>query len=350
MDISRTPHGSTTTTFPAVTVSVAVTVAVAVSRSVTFSVIVTRSVTVVASTPAPFAWPGPPVPVTLALTLTAGTAVVVTATMEVEVIVVVVVLSSTGTTLSVSLVVVEVARVVGPRTVVKEREAGREKCGRRWEDGVTVDSGTGLATSGSMVRVRTAVPIVAVRVTRLVAGGVVVVVELGEEVAEEGVVVVRGGSTVTYVVPMPEVVSITTVVMVLRAEVDCEEPVVDGDAEAVDAVADDALETEVVEAPVESAVDERADELGTSASGTVPRICLATAILVQPRITPSVVFMGRAKQAVSAIRQGVMSKPPAAAHVAIPPATHAVWPALQADCAVRVAKRSLNSRASCRFF
>ncbi len=132
-----------------------------------------------------------------------------------------------------------------------------------------------------------------------------------------------------------------------------EESVLDRDAELVDAVADDAVDTEVVEVPVESAVDERADEtvdeLGTIASGIVPRICLATAILVQPRITPSVVFMGRAKQAVSAARQGMMSKPPVAAHVAIPPATHAVWPALQADCAVKVAKRSLNSRASCKF-
>ena len=241
------------------------------------------------------------------------------------------------------------ARVVGPRTVVKAREGGREKCGSRWEeDGVTVDSGTGLATSGSMVRVRTAVPMVAVRVTRLVAE--VIVVELGEEEAEEGVAVVRGGSTVTITVPVPEVVSMTTVVTVPRVEVDCKESVLDGDADSVDAVADNALVTEVVEAPVESAVDERVDKLGTIASGIVPRICLATAILVQPRITPSVVFMGRAKQAVSARRQGMMSKPAAPAHVAIPPETHAVWPALQADCAVRVAKRSLNSRARCRFF
>ena len=153
-----------------------------------------------ASTPAPFAWPGLAVPV-VPVTLTAGTAaavvvVVVTARVEVMTVVVVVVLSSTGMTTRVSLVVVEVARVVGPRTVVKEREIGMEKLGRRWEEeGVTVDSGMGLTMLGSMVRVRTAVPIVAVRVTRLVGGGVVV--EVGEvEVEGVVVVVVRGGSTV----------------------------------------------------------------------------------------------------------------------------------------------------------
>lgn len=139
-------------------------------------------------------------------------------------------------------------------------------------------------------------------------------------------------------------------VLVLRPELDGEgEPVIVEDAESADAVADKLLVDEDAETPIESDVGGAADELGTIAPGIVPRTCLATATSAQPTSTPLVVFMGRAKHAVLAMGQGMMSKPSAPAQVANPPATHAVWPSLQADCSVRVAKMALKPRASCRF-
>jgi len=48
--------------------------------------------------------------------------------------------------------------------------------------------------------------------------------------------------------------------------------------------------------------------------------------------------------------QGTSSKPSPPAQEASPPATHAVWPSLQADCLVRVAKMVLNSRAFRKLF
>jgi hypothetical protein len=62
-------------------------------------------------------------------------------------------------------------------------------------------------------------------------------------------------------------------------------------------------------------------------------------------MAPSVVFMGMAKQALLASRQGKSFQAPPS-QFASPPATHATWPALQADCSVRVAKILLKSRAS----
>ena len=186
------------------------------------------------------------------------------------------------------------------------------------------------------------------------------------------------GSTVTVTVPKPEVVTRTTEVRVLWPDLECEVRLVAAEeATAVETTDEGAgipvtveepeakvaePEVDVVEAKVDVAepevdvaepaddADADADELGTMASGTVPRTFLASAISVQPRITPSVVSMGIAKQAVPGSPQGTRSKPAPLAQVASPPATQAVWPVLQADCLVRVAKRSLNSRACCTLF
>lgn len=100
----------------------------------------------------------------------------------------------------------------------------------------------------------------------------------------------------------------------------------------------------VTEVAVTPPVD---DEVGRSASGIAPRIPLATSMSLQPKITPSVVFMGIAKQALPA-GQGMSSNPSPLAHVPMLPATHAAWPSLQADCVVNVAKMSLYFRASAR--
>jgi hypothetical protein len=238
------------TTLPAVTVTVAVavpvtvslSVAVTVSRTVSFSVTVKRWVTVaglpaptlavLVTSTAPFARPGDVVAVATAVA-----------------VVVVVVLSSIGTTTSLGRV--EVAMVVGPWTVVKAKEAGTVNAGSCCEErgGVTVDSGVGSATSGSMVRVMVAVPVgtamVAVRVMGLVgrleevvcevlvelivARVAELVVVLAEEVVagctreeegEEDDVVAGVGSTVTVTVPKPEVVTMTTVVLVVGPALD----------------------------------------------------------------------------------------------------------------------------------
>jgi hypothetical protein len=91
----------------------------------------------------------------------------------------------------------------------------------------------------------------------------------------------------------------------------------------------------------EDPVDSEVDEAGSMASGIVPKISFAAATSVQPTIEPSVVSMGRAKQAALGSRQGKILKPSLPVHLASPPATHATWPTVQADCSVKVAKMSL---------
>lgn len=217
-----------------------VTVAVTVSRTVSFCVTVTRSVTV-----------GPPPAPTLSMLVLVGSAAPLASPGDVVAVAVVGratvvdVLSSMGTTTSLGRV--EVAMVVGPWTVVKAKEAGTVNTGSFCEEtgSVTVDSGEGSATSGSMVRVMVAVPVgpamVAVRVMGFVgrleevADGILVelgvallakllaarVVELVVATREEEVDVVAGvGSTVTVTVPKPEVVTMTTVVLVVGPALD----------------------------------------------------------------------------------------------------------------------------------
>jgi hypothetical protein len=140
----------------------------------------------------------------------------------------------------------------------------------------------------------------------------------------------RSGSIVRVTVTVPD--DIVTVAVLVNSSME-----VIG-VEALDpAVPDVGV---AVTAPVDEAV-------GSNALGTVPRIPLATAMSLHPSITPSVVFMGNAKQALPA-GQGMSSKLSPLAQVPMLPAIHAAWPSLQADCAVRVAKISLYFRASAR--
>jgi hypothetical protein len=278
--------------------------------------------------------------------------------------------------------VVEVERVVGLGSAGVKKGGGRravlelEKEGSSLEVGVSVgspdsdsdgDGPAGGVTAGSIVRVMVAVPVArvmtAVRVTgwlmsvsegtweessegdpegvselifELVVGKLVVVklvvvelvvVELTVELTSEedgdskGEVgertedsVVGVGSTVTVTVPIP-LVTVAMTVLVLRP----------------------------VELPVE---DDAVDEPGSMASGMAPRTCLATEISAQPTRTPSVMFIGMTMQAVLGTPQWVIFQASPSAQLANPPPMHAVWPRLHADCSVRVAKMSLNSRAT----
>jgi hypothetical protein len=126
--------------------------------------------------------------------------------------------------------------------------------------------------------------------------------------------VVGVGSTVTVTVPIP-LVTVAITVLVLRP----------------------------VELPVE---DDAVDEPGSMASGMAPRTCLATETSAHPTRTPSVMFIGMTMQAVLGTPQRVIFQASPSAQLANPPPMHAVWPRLHADCSVRVAKRSLNSRAT----
>jgi hypothetical protein len=191
------------------------------------------------------------------------------------------------------------------------------------------------------------------------------------EVEEKDDDVAVMGSTTTVVVPTPLVTS-TVVVLVLRPVVlavekkpdDCEEPALVEDTNPVD-VADETLTVvdnsvdavdealPVADEPVPVVAETLAvvDEPGSNnPSGIPPNTCLAFSTSVHPKIAPSVVFIGIAKHAMPGTRQGEISKPSPLVQKASPPATHAVWPLVQADCAVRVAKILLYSRASCRFF
>lgn len=175
-------------------------------------------------------------------------------------------------------------------------------------------------------------------VVRLSADVVEIVVETDVDV----VAVVEGvsdggansGSMVKVTVTVPEE-TVTVAVLVNRGRELAEAEVVAPSEE------EPGLGAEVaVTASVEDAV-------GIRASGIVPRIFLASAMSLQPNITPSVVLIGIAKQALPA-GQGIRSKPWPLAHVPMLPAIQAAWPSLQADCLVRLAKMSLYSRASAR--
>ncbi|KAH6623611.1 hypothetical protein F5144DRAFT_495388, partial [Chaetomium tenue] len=299
--------------------------------------------------------------------------VVVLVVVMVEVVSVVVVVFMMGMTRRVSRVVVEVKSVVGlGSTGVKTR--GGRRAVRELAVGVSVGSpdsdsdgdGGGPAggvTYGSIVRVRVAVPVERVMSAVRVMGSLrvsegdsegnsegdpegvsevvseLVVVELTLELTVEltseedgdskGEVEERiddsevgVGSTVTVTVPIP-LVTVTMAVLVLR-------PV-----------------GLPVGLPVE---DSSVDEPGSIASGMAPRTCLATETPTQPRMTPSVVFTGMAKQALLASRQRRIFQPSPSVHLASPPPMHAAWPGLHADCSVRVAKISLNSRATWMLF
>lgn len=135
--------------------------------------------------------------------------------------------------------------------------------------------------------------------------------EVGERIDDS---VVGVGSTVTVTVPIP-LVTVTISVLVLLP----------------------------VDLPVE---DNTVDEPGSVTSGMAPRTCLATEISTQPTSTPSVMFIGMTMQAVLGTPQRVIFQASPSAQLAYPPPIHAVWFRLHADCSVRVAKMSLNSRAT----
>ncbi|GAB1317525.1 hypothetical protein MFIFM68171_07735 [Madurella fahalii] len=160
---------------------------------------------------------------------------------------------------------------------------------------------------------------------------------LAELVVKTGSTVVDGASTsgsiVRVTVTAPD--ETDTVTVLVNRSMDVTGPEVLVSVEELEPVAEVA-----VTPPVDDAV-------GSSASGIVPKISWATAMSLQPKITPSVVFMGIAKQALPA-GQGISSNPSPLAHVPIFPETHAAWPSLQADRVVKVAKISLYFRASAR--
>lgn len=64
-------------------------------------------------------------------------------------------------------------------------------------------------------------------------------------------------------------------------------------------------------------------------------------------MTPSVVFIGSAKHAVPAPHFW-MAKAPSGPQMPTLPLTQAIWPALQADCSLREAKRVLKVLAEAR--
>ncbi|KAH6847279.1 hypothetical protein B0I37DRAFT_397536 [Chaetomium sp. MPI-CAGE-AT-0009] len=272
--------------------------------------------------------------------------IVVVVVLKVEVVAMVVVVSMMGMTRRVSKVEVEVESVVGRGTGGNSLEVGVPVDSADSDSDDDGDGAAGGVTSGSIVRVRVAVPVErvmrAVRVMGLTTSiseddsegdsegdpegdSELVVVELtveltseedgdklnseedgdNREEAEERIddSVVGVGSTVTVTVPIP-LVTVTMAVLVLR----------------------------LVELPVD---DSSVDEPGSIASGMVPRTCLATAISVQPRMAPSVVFIGIAKQALFASLQRRIFQASPSAQVANPPATHATWPCWHADCSVR---------------
>jgi len=118
------------------------------------------------------------------------------------------------------------------------------------------------------------------------------------------------GSTVTVTVPIP-LVTVTMEVRVLRP---------------VELAVGGTPVDEPVDSVVEAVVDMVEDESSSSASGIEPRISLARVMSVQPKIAPSVVSMGMARQAVSASEQRSIFQAPSSAQVATPPARHATWP------------------------
>jgi hypothetical protein len=164
---------------------------------------------------------------------------------------------------------------------------------------------------------------------------------------------VAPGWTVTVTVFVPGgTVTVMLLVMRLRlvelaAEegVDCEEPWgLDCDAapveEAADAVVGNKVDT--------VGADASGDEVGTIPAGIVVRIRLASSMFAHPTITPSIVFIGSAKQAEPAAGQGMIWKAPPLAHVPNPPATHAAWPGVQAEPSVKVAKTLFSPCAARR--
>jgi hypothetical protein len=373
-----------------------VAVTVTVSLTVSFSVTVTRCVTVAdaAAAPAselallllasaaPFTRPGVAAPVSDAAGAAPSPSLLL---VEVEDAAVVVV-SSMGMTSSLVRVVaisVEVSRVVGPRTVVKTmgrselREEGKVNSGSSCEV-ATAPSDAEPVADGSMVRVMVAVLVPKVRVAVRVMGFGRRVAEVGSELSSElvsevdsGLVAelvavledrtedaeapgsrssveddsealearpddaepVTVGSTITVVVPVG-LDTVTTSVLVLR-------PVWLPAEEELDSKEEPLPTADEVALAEDEPVDSEVDEAGSMASGIVPKISFAAATSVQPTTDPSVVSMGRAKQAALGARQGKILKPSLPVHLASPPATHATWPSVQADCSVKVAKMSL---------
>jgi hypothetical protein len=383
---------------------VAVAVTVTVSLTVSFSVTVTRCVTVAdaAAAPAselallllasaaPFTRPGVAAPVSDAAGAAPSPSLLL---VEVEDAAVVVV-SSMGMTSSLVRVVaisVEVSRVVGPRTVVTTmgrselREEGKVNSGSSCEV-ATAPSDAEPVADGSMVRVMVAVLVPKVRVAVRVMGFGRRVAEVGSELSSELVSEVDSrlvaelvaelvtelvaeledrtedaeapgsrssveddsealearpddaepvtvGSTITVVVPVG-LDTVTTSVLVLR-------PVWLPAEEELDSKEEPLPTADEVALAEDEPVDSEVDEAGSMASGIVPKISFAAATSVQPTTDPSVVSMGRAKQAALGARQGKILKPSLPVHLASPPATHATWPSVQADCSVKVAKMSL---------
>jgi hypothetical protein len=178
----------------------------------------------------------------------------------------------------------------------------------------TSDEGSEMAGTGSKVCVTGASTVVDSGVS---ASGLMVTVTVSTPADTVIVAVFVIGSVMLLALEVPDV----------REPLDAEE-VLDAPAE-LDAVDDpETLDPAELAAPEELAlVDETtppvADAVGTKAAGIVPKIRLASSTLVQPKITPSVVFMGSAKQALPASGQGMISKDSPPAQVPSPPATHA---------------------------
>lgn len=302
-------------------------VAVAVTVSLSFSVTVTSLVCVTVteptplppSTTAPFAALGDgPAPDPVVLLLVSGSSVMGMMT----------ILVADDVDVSVAVDVVE--STVGAAWVLVVVGIGGEENGCR--DKKLKGSGTGTLLDADAVSVAAGGPVgwkvsvtvttplvremVAVRVTGSMSEDVRDEMDCAEEAVVDGDAV-PGPSvlTVTVEVPVPAVtVTVEVLVMRLRAV----------ESVAEDAVlvseADDAVDDAVAGGPVEEAPS---DVLGTIASGTVPKIRLASATSAQPTITPSVVFMGSAKQAELGSGHGMISNAPPLGHLPRPPATHA---------------------------